>query len=77
MNVRFNNGLSAAQPNMIEGLEMPEFDPFTVSEELCGAPYLLPECCNVATLSWRMGRTRKGHELSTAPSDVQWCFYGL
>jgi hypothetical protein len=36
-NVGFNNGLSAAQPDMVEGLDMPEFDPFPVREQLGGA----------------------------------------
>ncbi|RDL37426.1 uncharacterized protein BP5553_04859 [Venustampulla echinocandica] len=36
-NVGFNNGLSATQPDMVEGLEMTEFDPFPVRQELGGA----------------------------------------
>ncbi|TVY90852.1 hypothetical protein LAWI1_G005641, partial [Lachnellula willkommii] len=36
-NVSFNTGLSAAQPDMVEGLEMPEFDPFPVRQQLGGA----------------------------------------
>lgn len=40
-NVGFNNGLSATQPDMIEGLEMTEFDPFPVRQELGGAVFLL------------------------------------
>jgi len=36
-NVGFNNDLSAAQPDMVEGLDMPEFDPFPVREQLGGA----------------------------------------
>ena len=35
-NVGFNNDLSAAQPDMVEGLDMPEFDPFPVREQLGG-----------------------------------------
>jgi len=31
-NIGFNNGLSAAQPDMVEGLDEPEFDPFPVRE---------------------------------------------
>jgi hypothetical protein len=36
-NVGFNNELSAAQPDMVGGLDMPEFDPFPVREQLGGA----------------------------------------
>lgn len=36
-NVGFNNGLSATRPDMIEGLEMTEFYPFPVRQELGGA----------------------------------------
>ncbi|KAH6714503.1 hypothetical protein BKA61DRAFT_461383, partial [Leptodontidium sp. MPI-SDFR-AT-0119] len=42
-NVGFNNGLSATQPDMIEGLEMTEFDPFPVRQELGGAAVPTPE----------------------------------
>jgi hypothetical protein len=43
-NVGFNNGLSAAQPDMVEGLEKSEFDPFPVSGQLARAadPYSSP-----------------------------------
>ncbi|TAQ88531.1 hypothetical protein B7494_g3145 [Chlorociboria aeruginascens] len=34
LNVGFNNGLSAAQPDMVEGLELPEFNPFPVRQQL-------------------------------------------
>ena len=52
-NVGFNNALSAAQPDMIEGLEMPEFDPFPVSEELGGAavPYFPPNAITLPHLA--------------------------
>jgi len=52
-NVGFNNGLSAAQPDMIEGLEMPDFDPFPVFEELGGAaiPYLSPNAITLPHLA--------------------------
>ena len=33
-NIGFNNRLSAPQPDMVEGLEMPEFDPFPVRQQL-------------------------------------------
>jgi hypothetical protein len=36
-NVGFNNGLSATQPDMVEGFEMTQFDPFPVRQELGGA----------------------------------------
>jgi hypothetical protein len=39
-NVGFNNGLSAAKPDMVEGLDMPEFDPFPVRQQLGGAAVL-------------------------------------
>jgi hypothetical protein len=35
--VGLNNGLSAAQPGMVEGLDMTEFDPFPIRRELGGA----------------------------------------
>lgn len=41
-NVGFNNGLSAAQPDMIEGINMPEFEPFPVREQLGGAATVYP-----------------------------------
>jgi hypothetical protein len=36
-NKGFNDGLSAAQPDMIEGLKISEFDPFPIRQELRGA----------------------------------------
>jgi hypothetical protein len=36
-NVGFNDGLSAAQPDMVEGFEMTVFDPFPIRQELGGA----------------------------------------
>ena len=36
-NVGFNNGLSSAKPDFVEGLRITEFDPFPVCEELGGA----------------------------------------
>jgi hypothetical protein len=36
-NVGFNNGLSAAQPDMVEGLNMLEFELSPVREQLGGA----------------------------------------
>ncbi|KAH8587997.1 hypothetical protein B0O99DRAFT_525856, partial [Bisporella sp. PMI_857] len=42
-NVGFNNGLSATQPDIIEGLKMTEFDPFPVHQELGGAAVPTPE----------------------------------
>ncbi|APA15468.1 hypothetical protein sscle_15g102380 [Sclerotinia sclerotiorum 1980 UF-70] len=36
-NVGFNTGISAPRPDMVEGLEMPEFDPFLVRQQLGGA----------------------------------------
>ncbi|EPE02347.1 hypothetical protein F503_03932 [Ophiostoma piceae UAMH 11346] len=35
--VGFNNGLSAPQPDFVEGLEMGEYDPFPVDEQVDGA----------------------------------------
>lgn len=55
-NVGFNNNLSAAQPDIVEGLDMPEFGQFPVREQLGGAatvysgpqattlPHLAREC---------------------------------
>ena len=50
-NVGFNDGLSPAQPDIIEGLEIPNFKPFLPSEQLTAAiPYssrnaiTLPHC---------------------------------
>lgn len=42
-NVGLNNGLSAAQPDIVEGLRLEEFDPFPIREELCGAAVPTPE----------------------------------
>ncbi|PQE34026.1 heterokaryon incompatibility protein [Rutstroemia sp. NJR-2017a WRK4] len=42
-NVGLNNGLSAAQPDMVESLEMTEFDPFPVRRKLGGAAVLTAE----------------------------------
>jgi hypothetical protein len=33
-NVRFNNGLSAAQPDMVEGIDLREFDLFPICQQL-------------------------------------------
>ena len=41
-NVGLNNGLSATQPDMVEGLEMMKFDPFPVRQELGGAALPAP-----------------------------------
>ena len=41
-NVGLNNGLSATQPDMVEGLDMTEFDPFPVRQELGGAALPAP-----------------------------------
>jgi hypothetical protein len=35
--VGLNNGLSAAQPDMVEGLDMTEFDPVPIRLELGGS----------------------------------------
>lgn len=42
--VGFNNGLSAAQAGLIKGLEIPQFDPFPIYEQLGGAaiPHIIP-----------------------------------
>ncbi len=52
-NVGFNNGLSATQPDMVEGLEMPEFDPFPVRQQLGGAavPTLGPHAITLPHLA--------------------------
>jgi hypothetical protein len=51
--VGLNNGLSAAQPDMVEGLEMPEFDPFPVHKRLGGAaaPYSSPNAITLPHLA--------------------------
>jgi len=36
-NVGFNNGLSAPQPDFVEGLEMEEFRPFPVNKHISGS----------------------------------------
>ncbi|KAJ2905730.1 hypothetical protein MKZ38_004597 [Zalerion maritima] len=36
-NVGFNNGLSAPQPDFVEGLRMPEYGPFPIGEHVGGA----------------------------------------
>jgi hypothetical protein len=41
--VGLNNGLSAPQPDMVEGLHQPQFDPFPVKENLGGAAVLIKD----------------------------------
>jgi hypothetical protein len=53
-NVGFNDGLSAAQPDMVEGLDMPEFDPFPVRQQLGGAA-VVTSGSNATTLSHLAG----------------------
>lgn len=43
-NVGLNDGLSAAQPDIVQGLCSEEFDPFPIREELGGAAVPTPEC---------------------------------
>lgn len=52
-NVGFNNDLSAAQPDMIEGLNMPEFDLFSVHKQLGKAAtvYLSPQATTLPHLA--------------------------
>ncbi|KAH6713402.1 hypothetical protein BKA61DRAFT_644320 [Leptodontidium sp. MPI-SDFR-AT-0119] len=52
-NIGFNNDLSAAQPDMVEGLDMPEFDPFLIREQLGGAAtvYSGPQATNLPHLA--------------------------
>jgi hypothetical protein len=40
--VVFNNGLSAALPDMVEGLTMPAFEPYPIRKDLSGAPVITP-----------------------------------
>lgn len=42
-NVGLNDGLSAAQPDIVQGLRLEEFDPFPIREELGGAAVPTPE----------------------------------
>jgi hypothetical protein len=58
--VGFNNGLSAPQPDMIEGLQLRQFRPFLVNEQLGGAAILV-DATNPVTLphlagEWKGGR---------------------
>lgn len=52
-NVGFNNDLSAAQPDMVEGLDLTQFDPFPAREQLGGAAtvYAGPEATTLAHLA--------------------------
>jgi len=49
-NVGFNNGLSAAQPDMVEGLDLRRFRPFPVRRELGGAAVPTQEQETIATI---------------------------
>jgi len=52
-NVGFNNDLSAAQPDMVEGLDLTKFDPFPAREQLGGAAtvYSGPEATTLPHLA--------------------------
>jgi hypothetical protein len=52
-NVGFNNDLSAAQPDMVEGLDLTQFDPFPAREQLGGAAtvYSGPEATTLPHLA--------------------------
>jgi hypothetical protein len=58
-NVGFNDGLSAAKPDMIEGFIMPEFDPFPIRDELGGAAVVTPGP-NAVTLAHIAGEWKDG-----------------
>jgi hypothetical protein len=52
-NVGFNNDLSAAQPDMVKGLDLTQFDPFPAREQLGGAAtvYSGPEATTLPHLA--------------------------
>jgi hypothetical protein len=58
-NVGFNTGLSAPQPDMIEGLDLREFKPFPVRQELGGAAIPTSEN-NAITLPHLAGEWKAG-----------------
>lgn len=60
-NVRFNNDLSAAQLDIVEALDIPEFDPFPVREQLGGAAivYLGPQATILPHLAGEWKGPRK------------------
>jgi hypothetical protein len=58
--VGFNNGLSAPQPDLIEGFHPQQFRPFPVNEQLGGAAVLVKdEFSYVATSCWGVEGTWK------------------
>ncbi|KAI0879537.1 hypothetical protein GGS24DRAFT_437800 [Hypoxylon argillaceum] len=63
-NVGFNNGLSAPQPDFIEGLEMEEYLPFPVDEHVSGA-VLYEDNPNSLTLPHLAGEWKKKARLQS------------
>jgi hypothetical protein len=84
-NVGFNTGLSAAQPDMVEGLEIPEFEIFPVRQQLGGAAVptsstnaitlqhfaILPKCSKSSTSLGPKGyQSRSKLMLRSGPSEI-------
>ncbi|KAF2964694.1 hypothetical protein GQX73_g8888 [Xylaria multiplex] len=64
--VGFNNGLSAPQPDFTEGLEMREYDPFPVDEQVSGAVLYKDDPYSV-TLSHLAGEFKSPNGAGTKP----------
>jgi hypothetical protein len=70
----FNNGLSAPQPDFVEGLEMQEYDPFPVDEHVKGDPFFFAILLNTAKF-FRVSRARFSWRSLSSPS-LSICRFG-
>lgn len=70
----FNNGLSAAQPGLIEGLEIPQFKPFPIYKQLGGAaiPHIAPHSIALPHFAGDWNGPAKG----TALAELQAAYAG-
>lgn len=73
-NVGFNDGLSAPQPDLMEGLQQPSFQPFPIRQEIGGAAVLLDDP-NSITLPHLAGEW-KGRGRSMESARVQSAYDG-
>lgn len=73
-NVGVNNGISPARPDMVEGLNREEFDPFPVRQQLGGAA-VLSSGPHATTLHTTFGRRMGREELKQKWSASQQYIY--